>query len=442
MGKIEKAKEISGILNAFKHEPLKEEELDEFFYKDTMRIRTGHKNFSPVRKLFEACKTPSTANAHLFMGHMGCGKSAELRNLKRKFEEDGYFVHMVDTLIETDPNLINYWDILILITEGLCKIAKNSNASVDKLAEPLKAISDILFSDIEVSDSYANSACVGISSGGEVKTPSILSCVLSLFAALKSDLKLSEEKRTTVTTKMPKRASEWLRLTKEISFHLTAECNQKHPIIIFEDLDKIPFPEKIFQLLGYPVLAQMPFPVIYTFPIDQSYSNTVSSIGGKYSQHVLPMIKVKNKDNSPNKEGVAVIKEIVGLRSDLGLFEENVLEKLIEKTGGSLRHLFMCITDAARLASWDDAEKIRHEDAERALSELSKELTKKITVADYLSFKKIIESKEQIEDKDFLLKMMHSSIVLEYENGERWNDVHPLVADFVNKHTVGKTHDR
>jgi len=435
VGKLERATKISGILNAFKHQPLKEEDLDEFFYKDTMEIRTGDEHLSPMRGLFDAYTKLSTSNAHLFMGHIGCGKSAELRNLKRDLEKEGHKVHMVDTLIETDPNRISQWDILILITEGLCKIADDSG--VDIPVEPLEAIFNILYTDIEMSEFYSDSTSAELSAGGKVQAPFVLKSVLNLFASLKGELKVNEEARTTVTTKMPKRASEWLRHTNEISMNLTAQLSDKQPIIIFEDLDKIPYPENIYQLLSYSVLSQMPFPVIYTFPIDQFYSTKYSSITGRYTRNVLPMIKVINPNKSPNEDGIAVVRKIVELRADLSLFGKDVLETLIKKTGGSLRHLFECITIAATRADWRESKIIEHEDADRALSELRKDLTRKIVMGDYKYLLRIIDaaSLEQIEDRDFQLKMMRSLIILEYENGGQWYAVHPLVAEFVNKHT-------
>ena len=406
-----------------------------------MSIRTGDEWASPLREMFEACTTPSSANAHLLMGHRGCGKSTELNNLKRGFEEKGYHVCMVDALIETDPFQINQWDIMLLITEGLCKIANDISADIPKAV--VNAIINILKKDIEIVEDQYSSVSVDASAGIEAKTPSLLSGVLNLFASLKSNLKLSSETRTTVTEKMQRRASEWLNYTKEISAHITDKCEYKQPIIIFENLDKIPQPEKIFDLLSFSVLSQMPFPVIYTFPIDQFYAPRFASIGAIYTRHILPMIKVYNLDKRVNNDGLLIMGEIVELRADIRLFDEDkdILNMLIRKTGGSLRHLFECIINAARRASWRGAAKIEEEDAERALSELSKGLIRQITKPNYDNLISIIkdpESREQIDDLDFLLKMMQASVVLEYENGVRWNDVHPLVAEFILKHAETK----
>ena len=52
------------------------------------------------------------------------------------------------------------------------------------------------------------------------------------------------------------------------------------------------------------------------------------------------------------------------------------------------------------------------------------------TQGDYEFLVRIYEgNKELIENKEFLLKMLQASVVLEY-NGKRWHNLHPLVARF------------
>jgi hypothetical protein len=438
VNKIERATDVQGLLKAFNPTPLDGDDLNTFFYRDTMPLRTGDKYKSPLKMLFMECISPSTANAHLLMGHVGCGKSTELRNLQRDFINAGHRTHIVDTVLETEPHLINQWDILLLITEGLCKLAEGTSADIDA---PLERIYNILLREIVNVETLERETAASGSVEGSVQSPPLMR-VLKLFLSLKGNLRVSEQVRTEVSEKMPKRASEWLIYTKEISARLTEALGQKQPIIIFEDLDKLPVPERIFELFSYSVLADMPFPIIYTFPIDQFYSTSFGSIRGKYKHHLLPMIKISNIDKTPNKKGIAALRKIVELRADLDLFGSGVLNLLISKTGGSLRHLFKCITNAAFRANWRKEKKIMREDANSALSELSKDLTRKITTSDYGKLQRIMDASTQIEDTAFLLNMVHASIVLEYENGERWQDVHPLVADFLERHSKNQPNAR
>jgi len=44
--------------------------------------------------------------------------------------------------------------------------------------------------------------------------------------------------------------------------------------------------------------------------------------------------------------------------------------------------------------------------------------------------------RQHIEDKNSLLMLMHGLIILEYKNGDRWQDLHPLITKFLIKQDV------
>ena len=437
-----RAEHLCSMLRVFMTEPLDERTLPIFYYDKTMAIRTGDEWDSPLLDLYDACTTPKDNNAHLLLGHSGCGKSTELYNLKLKLEDSEHPVWKINCMMETDFNHIDHWDIMLLITVGLCHIADDRSINIPY--EVLDAIFDLLESDTEIIEKTDGSSSVGLSAGAHVKTPSLLSGVVKLFAGITSDFKASQSRSTTIKKKIERRASDWINYTKEISNRITSGCGGKQPILIFEDLDKLPRPEKSFEIFRYNVLAQMPFPIIYTFPISQFYSTDFATIRAFYTHHVLPMIKVSNKDRSGNTDGIDVMRKIVQKRADMRLFDD-ALNLLIVKTGGSLRDLFKGIMSAATRASRrgasqievEDAERtsqIEGEDAERALSDLAYELTSRISQKDYQMLKNIYcdqRYREQVPDKAFLVEMMRSLVVLEYRNKKRWHDVHPLIADFL-----------
>lgn len=144
----------------------------------------------------------------------------------------------------------------------------------------------------------------------------------------------------------------------------------------------------------------------------------------------LPMIKIETIDAQLFQDGINIIREIVKKRASLDLFEEDVLEKMIRYTGGSLRDLFHTINAAATRAVRRKGNAVSMEDAERALEELKTSLTRRIEKKNYDFLMNIYNgNKELIEDKEMLLEMLQASVVLEY-NGKRWHNVHPLVVKF------------
>lgn len=61
--------------------------------------------------------------------------------------------------------------------------------------------------------------------------------------------------------------------------------------------------------------------------------------GRSFITKTLPMIKIESIDGQPFEDGIHVIQEIVEKRADLTLFEDDVLDQMIQYTAGSYRKL-------------------------------------------------------------------------------------------------------
>ena len=205
---LEKAENLRDMLKTFRTEPLNKSEFAKFYYDKTMPIRTGDESSSPLHDLYDECIIPSAKNAHLLMGHGGSGKSTELYNLKQELEKNGQPTFIIDFMASTDFTNADHWDMMLLITEGLCKIAQEHELKVPD--NTLTAVMNYLREDVETISDTAASAEVGAETGITAKTPGILSGVINVFASIRSEIKASSLTRTTVTRKMEKRASEWI----------------------------------------------------------------------------------------------------------------------------------------------------------------------------------------------------------------------------------------
>ena len=71
---MEYAAKVEEIINAFSPEPLKGEQMQRFYYSDTMEYRMSDKYSSPMEDIFDICRQPGDHNAFLLLGHRGCGK--------------------------------------------------------------------------------------------------------------------------------------------------------------------------------------------------------------------------------------------------------------------------------------------------------------------------------------------------------------------------------
>lgn len=422
------AHQISEVINAFSPEPLKPEQMNEFYCADTMEYRMNDKYVSPIEDIFDVCQESGNYNAFLLLGHKGCGKSTELNRLSANLGAKGYKVKTITCSIDLDLVNIVYSDLFILMGEALLEIAKECDCEIkdDILSKIEKFWYDgtesITLTDIEEASLEAEISA---------NTPSFLDKILKVFAKIKADLKYNEETRKEYRRKISVRSSEWINLLKIVSEAIVSKTDGKQPIIIFEDLDKLN-PEDAWNVFyNYAaILSGMPFPVIYTFPIGLSYDVRFSAMESYFITKTLPMIKIETIEGETYDNGIKIIQKIVGKRADLDLFDTGVLEQLIKYTGGSLRDLFHAINASAKRAERRSSETISLEDAERALGELKTSLTRRIEQKDYEFLINICRgNKELIEDKEMLLKMLQASVVLEY-NGKRWHNVHPLVVRF------------
>lgn len=422
------AGEVSEIINAFSPEPLKRDEMEQFYCGDTMEYRMSDKYSSPMEDILDACQMKEAEHIFLLLGHRGCGKSTELNRMSEELAAKGYPVKTIACSMDLDLFNLIYSDLFILMGEALLKIAEESGCKLGKkLLSDIGSFWDEGIRTMVVREQGAVSLETGISAGAS----GLLSNLLGLFAKIRAELKFNEETREEYRKRISTHSSEWVSLLSRVAEEIDKAAG-KLPVIIFEDLDKLN-PEDAWRIFyNYAaVLSGMPFPVIYTFPIGLSYDTRFSAIESYFTAKTLPMIRIENLDGTPYREGIAVIREIVKMRADLALFEPDALEKMIQYTGGSLRDLFHVINAAAKRAVRRKSSAVSMDDAERALEELKTSLTRRIEKRDYDFLRNIYwGNKELIEDKVALLKMLQASVVLEY-NGKRWHNVHPLIAQFL-----------
>jgi energy-coupling factor transporter ATP-binding protein EcfA2 len=426
---MEYARTINDFLNAFELDPLKEDELNQFYCDGTIEFRTGDKRKSPIADIIDECTIPKLNNSFLLMGHRGCGKSTELNKMAVELTAQGYFVKKIDCKQELDLFNIEHTDLLVLMGEALIDIADKTHCCLPKkLEEEIYHFWDIK----ETEGVFEESSGIGVEAGIEIK-PSIPFFV-SLFTTLTTDLKYNEIQRESHRSRVKSRSSGWILLLKELSDIITRKLKGKQPILIFEELDKIN-PETAWEIFEKysSTLTAVSFPVIYTFPIALYYSPRFNALKSYFKDKCFPMIKQKDDEGHDFPAGTEIIMQIVKKRADLSLFEADTLERMIQKTGGSLRDLFEAIQQSARTAKRGGLTHISMEDVNLALTELKSSLTRRIERKNYAFLANIYQgNREGIESQEMLLEMLNAGIVLEY-NGKRWHDLHPLIADFLEE---------
>lgn len=422
--RLVKASTLQDIPNSFRDEPLEAQDLREF-YKNTIEMRTGAQGLSPMRFLYRSCTNPGDRKAFLLMGHRGCGKSTELNHLAKQLRDEGYEVATIYCSQELDRLNMVYSDIIVLMAETLVSMAEKLHLRISK-----KDLETLLHfrQEIEKEDVVTKEADLEAEGGLTLESPRILSGLISFFASVKTSLKYNRESRVTIREKVEKRISEWIAAINSLADQITEKNHHKQPILIFEDLDKGNTWDVFHSHCEQ--LTAATFPTIFTFPIGLSYSPDFAEMDGFFTARRLPMIKTRNITGEINTDGVAIIRSIVESRAEPALFEENVVEHLIDMTGGSLRDLFNTILEAAFISMERGQKSISMDAARIALREVRSNLKIRFDASDYPFLRSVYTDHVRITDKPELLRMMQAGVVLEY-NGDTWYNLHPLIAEYL-----------
>jgi hypothetical protein len=205
----------------------------------------------------------------------------------------------------------------------------------------------------------------------------------------------------------------------------------KNVLLLIDDLDKSGEAiEKILLEKGA-VFNEIDCSLVVTVPITVIYSKMVNRITEWFPNiEVLPNITVYNKDNSINREGLALLKELVLRRMNWKLINDKALEKAIFFSGGVFRYLVKIIQDSAFNALRSGKNQIEENDVENSIMKMRSEFGRIIGLDDYETLKKIHQKKNLTNiPKD--VRLIANDIVLEYQNDTRWVDIHPIVTDLL-----------
>ena len=431
---MEFAYSVDMIPNAFSPYPLEGDDLFTFFDYNTMIARTGGNGDSPMLDIYDRCKDLSAFNKMLLLGHRGCGKSSELNYMASKLRDEGYAVHSIDCRNELNLTNMVYTDILILLGDALLSIVDSLH--VDLPLEIRGKIYNFWRREGEETSVDESEYDILTEGGLSAETPSLLN-ILKVFVNVKANVKQNETKRIVYKMKIERRSKEWELLINSIADSIATVLDGKYPIVIFEELDKLDTvaPEKAWDLFSVHGndLNSYSFPIIYTFPISLSYDARYTSVDNYFEPFIMPMIKIRSINGEPYSIGKGIIMDIIEKRTKADLFDDDVLNFAITKTGGSLRDLFSVISRAATFARRNKRSTVSMGDVVIALEKVKGEITKRIDGEQHDFLVNVyngVGNHRKIENKKMLLEMITANAVLEY-NGQRWYDVHPLVADYL-----------
>lgn len=396
-------------------------------YVETQTARGSQKTLGTLAKKFgldlnDGRFFPPKQKHVLFFGHVGSGKTTELRHYAKKLAGDGkFFVVEVDITVELDRNNLQYADTLMAMARAL--LTRLNKKQVDLGAEAVQELERwfaerVLASD-EIKD-YSAELRAGIKAEGGL--PFLVKLFGKFTAAFKANVSYKNSLRLVIRNSFTEFAIAFNRFLNQSEAALDARHLGRRVLFVIDGTDKLRgedmrrfFVEDAEQLLA------IDGHVIYTAPLHLIYEG---SLTGKLDSLMLPMIKLNERDGSPCRAGQNAMRDILLRRADRTLFaSDEEIKCLVEHCGGHprelLRLLKLCCEFAER-KTIDDAT------VNLAIKQLASEYRRFLEPEDYDLLARIDADPIHAGNDERTRKLLYNLALLEYNDGS-WRRSHPVV---------------
>jgi len=421
---MKRAENLTDIYNLFKPMALKAEQSD--FYQETASVREG-KGYEFHDGLYKRIKKAAEPERLLIVGHGGCGKSTELHMLKADLSAEGYPVVYIDA--KDDLNLYNftYIDLIVLIVE---KMASYADINQIKVNEKIKKGFYHALCTKETVEFWKKDAELAVDGSVSLSAPiPFLQPIIRLAASLRMASGFNETLRQVIKPKIEEVISSLNAFVEE----LQDKASQPLTIVI-DGLEKCRH-DCVQQLFmeDIPALARINAHLLIACPIAVFRSSGGGSLSSYFSaQETIPMIKTHNEDGSQNHEGIRVIKELILKRSDESFYEEDVLNIIISKSGGSLRDTCFLLSESAFEADMLEKNTVDMDAVKATLKRYATDIFFRVDARYFPRMKKIYTHDHTASIDEDLEELLYARAVFEY-NGDRWVDLYPLLRDYIDR---------
>jgi len=339
------ADNIKKIYQVFEPEPLSIEDIDLYVPLDEVRGSSGL-----VNKLSKTIRYSANPTCQLLAGHIGSGKSTELRRLQEELESgrEKFFTAFCTILQDIDVEDTDFPDILIGILRQTsyqlndkCKIKLKPGYFKQRWDE-LKDVlgSDVSFTGVELAVGLANISTV---------------------------IKSSPNTRLEIRKRLEPKLNNWIEAAKDVISEAVLELKKKGfagLVIIADDMDKLSVErrqdidgstaERLF-IHRYAQLTALNCHVVYTIPLSLAYSCKERDIASLYNltaPPVVPMTKIIDENGKRFEDGFEKFRDVISKRLEKAgakesIFEnEKVKDRIIEFSAGQPRVLMTLIRDS------------------------------------------------------------------------------------------------
>lgn len=361
----------------------------------------------------------------LFMGHIGCGKSTELRRIKQILHNpDRYYVIFFDLLTELDIHNFQYVDLLLVCARKLCEAMETENLTVDLVY--LERMHNWFTQQVitRIAD-HTLSSGINTEIQAGLTWPGIGGLLTKCTNAFKYNTTYKKELREVVINSFATFAEAFNLLIAASNDKIQQHHRGQKFLFIIDGTDKLNGDDtKRFFIENINQLKQIRANFLYGAPIHMLFET--NSLQQNYDAYRLPMIKMFNKDRTPTTNNArATLQEMVYRRVPLKWFDSlNTVDYLIDHCGGHPRDLVRLLS-----LTWRNARnnRIDHTAAIKAVASIASDFNRLLTTEDYIMIARIDSGDKNQGDRARLSKLLSVLALLEYDENDHWWRSHPVV---------------
>lgn len=317
------------------------------YYIDFTAVRNRqNSNGGPIEELLRTILNEQRST-QLFSGHIGCGKSTELRRLQYQLEEANYHVVYLDSADDLVMNDVDISDLLLTIARQVSASLAEINIlpPLTGLRQKIQELWELLQMGV---------------------IPDKLDFQMG-FAKLSTKLQENPDARSRLRQKLEPQADDLLRLINQELIEpgdraLQAQ-GKKGLVTIVDSLDRLESTQErnqaeyIFITRGQK-LQQLSCHMVYTVPLVLSFSSANSIVRDRFGSDpkFLPMVPIQSRNRILNNPGILLLQDLVLARAfpDLPapdrpqclteIFDEDsTCRRLCTISGGHIRSLLILL---------------------------------------------------------------------------------------------------
>jgi len=396
------------------------------YYVDLTRARNSRAT-EYMKQTIENCDEGQYSPVVL-SGHRGSGKSTELRQLEQALGASCFMLYL-DVADFLDPQDVDYTDLFLLVCRQLLERLHENKVS---LSENLLQEVEKWFVDVtkETEKSLELSGGVGV----EAKAGAEIPFLARLLGVITASIKAGSKRKETTREQLDHYFSGLLSNTNVL---LTAasqalrDANKPYQLlIVFDNLDRLPpkKSEELFFAHGSQ-LQEMACHAVYTVSIDTYYSRR--HLANVFTnRQIIPNVKLRaSKSNSePNRPGIDALLQVIQRRLSVKVLPQPsaLAEEFVRRSGGSIRQLIRLLREAVQSAQARGLAALDSEALEDAARSIQQDYERMLEPSDYQLLARTHATKS-IEKDDATMQLLSNLVILEYNGGELWHDVNPLI---------------